>query len=330
MACIENRGPYQFRVKIKRKGFPPQSKTFESHDEAVRWAREIENEIDRGVFVSRKEAESTTLAEALDRYLSEYGDAYRHRDKYESFVRQIKKHSVSFMFLATIKGKDLAEYIRERQADGVGPQAITHEINLISRVFEIASSDWGMESLSNPAKRVNKPKLPKGRTRRLEGDEEKRLLEAAGINLRPIIQFALETAMRRSEIASLTWDNIDLKRRFAHIPETKNDEARSVPLSRKAIVILKSITRRLRGPVFGWKSPSVITKHFGRAVQEAGIEDLRFHDLRHEAISRLFEDTDLDVMEIKTISGHKTLQMLARYSHLRTHRLADRLDGAKR
>ncbi|WP_028587468.1 integrase [Desulfocurvus vexinensis] len=329
MACIEKRGPYQFRVKIKRKGFPPQSKTFEAYDDAVKWAREVESEIDRGVFVSRREAESTTLQEALERFELEYLDNYKTPRKVRSRIRQITNRPISSKHLAAIRGKDLAEHIRLRQDEGAGAQTITHEINLISRIYGIASTDWGMESLHNPAKRVNKPKLPPGRSRRLEVKEEEQLLQAADERLKPVILFALETAMRRSEIAELSWDRVDLKQRFIHLPMTKNGEARSVPLSRSAIEILKSIPRNIQGEVFGL-SANWITKLFHRASTGAGLPDLRFHDLRHEAISRLFENTDLDVMEIKTISGHKTLQMLARYSHLRAHRLADRLDGVKR
>ncbi|MGE4298941.1 MAG: site-specific integrase [Desulfovibrionaceae bacterium] len=135
--------------------------------------------------------------------------------------------------------------------------------------------------------------------------------------------------MRRTEIATLTWFHVDLERRFVHLPETKNGEARSVPLSPAALDILKRIPRNLKGSVFAL-SPENITRAMVRACKQAGIADLRFHDLRHEATSRFFENTDLDLMEIKAITGHKSMQMLARYSHLRAHRLAERLAGRQR
>jgi integrase len=137
--------------------------------------------------------------------------------------------------------------------------------------------------------------------------------------------------MRREEIASLTWNNVDLKKRCALLPKTKNGEARTIPLSPSAISILQEVqgNNQNNESVFGISS-GAITQAMERARKLAKIENLTFHDLRHEAISRLFENTDLDVMEIKMISGHKTLQMLARYTHLRTARLADRLAGAKR
>jgi integrase len=193
-----------------------------------------------------------------------------------------------------------------------------------------------MESLSNPVKRARKPKLNGGRTRRLqpaqgeEGkSEEERLLDACGDKFRPIVQFAIETAMRRSEIANLTWANIDLKGRTAYLSETKNMTERTVPLSPAAIGILSGIPRRITGSVFGM-SENAITLAMRRAREQAGLTDLTFHDLRHEATSRLFENTDLDILEIAEITGHKNLQMLKRYTHLRSERLADRLAGLKR
>lgn len=147
--------------------------------------------------------------------------------------------------------------------------------------------------------------------------------------LKPIILFALETAMRRGEIALMRWKDVDLKLRYVHLPKTKNGEARSVPLSPAALDILKGIPRQIDGDVFTLH-PDTISKGFRTAADEAGLNDLRFHDLRHEATSRLFENTDLDFMEVKGITGHKSLQMLSRYSHLRAHKLADRLAGEKR
>ncbi|MFO7761826.1 MAG: tyrosine-type recombinase/integrase [Desulfobia sp.] len=332
MAAIKKRGPYQWQARIRRKGWPVQTKTFSSKADAQAWAREIENEMDRRVFISRKEAENTTLEEALQRYREEYIPRLAQPKTEYNRVRQILRHDISSQFLATIRTIDINDYIKFREKE-VRPKTIRLELSLLSRLFEVAASDWGMESLGNPVKRATKPKLPKGRERRLKEAEEEKLLEHCFSRLRPVILFALETAMRRGEIAELTWENVDLKRRKAHLPATKNGEARDVPLSSPALTILKELipdkTVPISGNVFGI-SKDRITHGFWETCQKAGIEDLRFHDLRHEATSRLFENTDLDVMEIRAITGHKNMQMLARYSHLRTHRLADRLDGAKR
>lgn len=136
--------------------------------------------------------------------------------------------------------------------------------------------------------------------------------------------------MRRGEIASLQWKNVHINSRYVYLPETKNSEARTVPLSTTALDILNRLSHPEReGCVFGMTADQ-ITDAMKRVRKKAELNNIRFHDLRHEATSRFFENTDLDVMEIKAITGHKTLQMLSRDTHLRTARLADRLNGAKR
>ena len=332
MASIKKRGPNQWQARVRRKGWPLQIKTFDSKADAQAWARQMESEMDRGVWISRSEAENTTLEEALDRYAQEYIPRLSHPGREHSRVKQIKQYPLAARMLASIRTTDINEYIKSRKKS-VGAKTINLELALLSRLFNVAAADWGMESLRNPVERATKPKTPRGRERRLGGKEEEKLLETCSANLRSIIQFALETAMRREEIASLRWEQVDFKQRVVYLSETKNGESRCVPLSPKAIEILQSMlpenVTSIYGNVFNRNSDS-ISKAFSRACKRANIEDLRFHDLRHEATSRLFENTDLDVMEIRSITGHKSMQMLARYSHLRTHRLADRLAGKSR
>jgi integrase len=179
----------------------------------------------------------------------------------------------------------------------------------------------------NPIAAVRKPKIGNNRRdRRLQGDEEKRLLSACreyGEPLPSIVTIALETGMRRGEIAGLLWQHVHLDRRVIHIPETKNGESRDVPLSSHAVSVLKALPRNINGQVFNMRADS-ITQAFSRACKRAGIEDLRFHDLRHEATSRFFE-MGLNPMQVAAITGHKTLQMLHRYTHLRAEDLAKML-----
>jgi integrase len=329
MATITDRGKLQWRARVRRKGYPIVGKTFETKADAEKWARQIESEMDRGIFVSRTEAEKTTLSEALERYKDEYVPKLSHFDKILSRVNLLQKRDLSTRFLASIRGKDIADFIKEREREGVSANTIRLDLATLSKLFDIASKDWGMESLNNPVQKVNKPKLPSGRTRRLEGEEEIKLLQACSPSFSYVIRFALETAMRREEISSLTWDNVDLTKRSAFLPKTKNGEARSIPLSPVAISILREIDKRDTGLIFNM-SDIGITHAMIKACKKAEIENLHFHGLRHEATSRFFENTDLDIMEIRAITGHKTLQMLVRYTHLRTARLADRLAGMKR
>jgi integrase len=166
---------------------------------------------------------------------------------------------------------------------------------------------------------IRRPKHNKSRERRLSVEEESRLmleLETKTRNpwMRPIVIFAIETGMRRSEILSLTWEYVDLQRRVARLVDTKNGEGRSVPLTLKATSLLLSMPRSIDGRVFATTAEAVKLS-FQRAVVRSQIDDLHFHDLRHEAVSRLFEK-GLNVMEVSSVSGHKTLQMLKRYTHL--------------
>jgi integrase len=348
MASIRKRGLYQWEVRIRKKGQSTTCKTFETRADAERWAREIESEMDRGIYISRGEAESTTLGEALDRYIDEHIPKLASPHRAKTMVLALKRRDLASKYLAAIRGKDIADFIKERGAEGASGNTIRLDLAVISKLYNLAIRDWGMESLQNPVSKVSKPKIPKGRERRLEGDEETRLLASTTPEMQNIIKLALETAMRLGELASLTWSNIDLERRTATLYKTKNGETRTAPLSPKALKILQSLKNEARGEdkgegedkeqtqgqgkgerIFTLTSPTITMKMI-KACKVAGISGLTFHDLRHEATSRLFEDTDLDLMEIRAITGHKTLQMLARYSHLRMGRLADRLAGAKR
>ncbi|MDR1657842.1 MAG: site-specific integrase [Deltaproteobacteria bacterium] len=338
MASIRKRGKLQWEARIRRKGMPVTCKTFETKFEAEKWAREIEAEMDRGVFVSRSEAESTTLSEALERYIVEYIPKLAHADKSERMARALQRRALAPKCLAAIRSKDIADFIRERESEEVSANTIRLDMALLSRLFNVAIGNWGMESLVNPVGRVAKPKLAPGRERRLEPGEEERLLAVATPELQTLIKLALETAMRREELVTLTWRQIDLGRRVVSLgaANAKNSEARSIPLSPRAIEILRALQAEQStglpaqgGRLFPFH-PDAVTKAMARACKFAGIEGLHFHDLRHEATSRLFENTDLDIMEIRSITGHKSLQMLARYTHLRTDRLADRLAGMKR
>ncbi len=329
MASIRKRGASQWEARVRKRGWPFTCKTFATKYDATKWARGIESEMDRGIFVSRVEAESTTLSEALERYIEEHAPKLSDSMREEDRARAIQRRPLASRFMATIKAKDIAAFIKVRQDEGVGPNTIRLDLVLLSKFFEIAATDWGMESLANPVKRANKPKLPAGRSRRLEDDEEERLLPVCDPRFALVVRFALETAMSSEEIATMDWTQVDLKNRSVLLPRTKNGEARTVPLSPAALGILKSFPRVLAGPVFRMNKDQ-ITRHMVNATKKAEIEDFTFHDLRHEAVSRLFENTDLDVIEILASSGHKSMQMLARYSHLRTRRLSDRLAGKGR
>ena len=321
MATFDKRGDLQWRARVRRRGYPVQSETFNNRAEAEAWARQLESEMERGVFVSRTEAENTSLDEALKRYAEEITPRKRGAARETYRINQFRRHPLARRYLATIRGKDIAGYIREREEQGAGGNVIRLDLALLSHLFETCRSAWGMESLVNPVPLVKsaRPKLPPGRNRRLQPGEEARLLAACSPMLAPAVRFALETAMRRSEIAELRWEHVNIKVCTVRLASTKNGEARTVPLSSTARDLLRALPHRLDGSVFGLRAKT-ITEAFEWAAQKAGIGDLTFHDLRHEATSRLFEK-GLNPMQAAAITGHKTLQMLKRYTHLRAEDL---------
>lgn len=323
MASINKRGPYQWQVKIRRKGYPQQSKTFESEDEAKKWARMIESEMDRGVFVCQAEAEKTTLEEALKRYKKEITPDKKGKKQEESRINVLSRSSLAPRYLASIRGTDIAKY-RDERLENRSPITVNNELILLSHLYTVARKEWGMEGLRNPVTDIRKPKQPSGRDRRLQPGEEEKLLKHALPNLKPMIVIALETAMRLGELVTLRWENVRLAKRIAYLPETKNGAARTVPLSTRAIAEFKALPRRIDGRIFGYSTNYSGSHAFSSLVKKLGIKDLRFHDLRHEATSRLFE-IGLNPMEVASITGHKTLQMLKRYTHLRAEDLAEKL-----
>jgi len=314
-----------WQAQIIRRGHPSLYRTFDTKAQAEAWARQIESEIDRGVFVDRSEAESTPLAELIDRYAREVTPRKKSANSELSRLKTLKS-VLGHLRFAALQGKHVATYRDKRLQEGAAAATVNKELNTLSHLVDTAIRDWGIYVPANPVKLVSRPTDARGRDRRLEAGEEEQLLEAArnyGEPLPSIICFALETGMRRGEIAAMRWEHIDVKARVVLVPETKTDTPRRVPLSKRAVAVLEGLPRRLDGQVWGMRADS-ITQAFDRVCQRTGLNDLRFHDLRHEATSRLFE-RGLNTMQVAAITGHKTLEMLKRYTHLRAEDLAELL-----
>ncbi|MDD2860280.1 MAG: site-specific integrase [Acidiphilium sp.] len=328
---------------VRRRGFPSQSKTFDTFREAEIWAATIESEIGRGAFVDRTSSTSTTLKELLERYRTEItplkrGAAQGAAQEIHKFTALLD-HTISRLKVSDITGPAIAKYRDDRLAVGRAPATVNRELNLLSHVFTIAQKEWGIHfGQGNPVALIRRPIGDHKRDRRLSPDEEVKLLEAAhrvesdpgAIRIADLIVIAIDTAMRRGEIMKIEWKHVNLTARTIHIPHTKTDQPRTIPLTLRARDTLAALPGERIGPIWGMVHEASISRAFAKAARRAGLEDLRFHDLRHEAVSRLFENTDLDAMEISRISGHKTFAMLSRYTHLRADRLVARLDGARR
>ncbi len=326
MATLTKRGEGQWQANVRKKGCPVQSKTFSTKVMAATWARNVESEMERGIFLSTSIAETTTLSELIDRYLKEV--APTKKSEVDIRVRgKLRKESLGKRVLATITPLTVKEY-RDERLETVKGDTVRKEVSLLGRILKLAQREWDIYlPRENPVDSISMPPKGKGRDRRLQPNEETELLKAAkeygGFIEDIIIILALETGARRDETANLHWENINFTKRTAILKDTKNTDDREVPLSKKAIDVIKRQPRHINGLVFPIRGDS-ITKAFGRVCKNAKLEDLRFHDLRHEATSRFFEK-GFEAMEVKAITGHKDLAMLKRYTHLKAEDLAKEL-----
>lgn len=332
MASITKRAE-KWLARVRKAGYPPVNRTFDSRREAQLWADSVELAMDRGEWSphdleTEVSAKRMALGEALDQFYQQFIKRKREDPRPEFLrIERLKKSSLAKFRLSTLRKQHVSAYVQER-LNAVGPDTVRLELALLSKLYSFAISDWGMETLVNPVKGITKPKPSPGRERRLAPGEGGAMIAILNDRYAAVMCWALETAMRRAEIARLQWEDIDFTRRRAIVRKGKNGTRRTVPLSRIALQILELLPHR-SGSVFGVSADN-ISQEWIRGRDQAGIEGLHFHDLRHEAISRLFENTDLDLMEIRVISGHESLSMLARYTHLRAANLAERLDGVPR
>lgn len=304
-------------MQVRRKGHKTIGRTFNTKSEGERWALQIESGMGIGTYIDNRETLSTSLHQCLERYASEVVPLKKGAKRDADRVKFWQREQLAIKGIGTIKQADVAAWRDARIASGLSGSTVTKDLALLSHVFTIAIKEWGFP-LTNPVTLIRKPKAAKGRERRFEAGEEERILACCNAELRAFVIIAVETAMRRGEIHSLrrSW----IKGRVAYLPDTKNGSSRAVPLSTKALEALASLPLRIDGKLWEFE-PDSYTRGFERACRLAGIDNFKLHDLRHEATSRLFEK-GLDVMQVKSITGHKSLQMLSRYTHLKADELA--------
>ncbi|MBN8775237.1 MAG: tyrosine-type recombinase/integrase [Thiomonas sp.] len=347
MAFFEQR-KNGWRAQIRRKGMPSISRTFDLLADAQVWAREVERELQRGnAAVLRDDAGKTTLAQVAERYAVTVLPGKRaHSGK---TYLQAAASRFGPLFLSAIRAVDVAAWRDELLAEGLSAQSVIHHLNALSGLFSFAEKELSIAlPAGNPVRGIRKPAKPRGRDRRLTAGELDYLLRAARAararigGLPQVITLAVESSMRLGELLGLEWSRVDLARRTAHLVDTKNGESRTVALSSAAVAALQSLPRRIDGRVFGWAASDSFEKTWTRCKSVArrlyeadcsaqGVKpdpaflaDLRFHDLRHEATSRLFEK-GLGVMEVASMTGHKSLSMLKRYTHIEAEKLAQKL-----
>jgi len=336
MATIRKRHG-RWQVQIRRKGSRSISKSFLGKSDALRWAREQERAVDLGDVLQSIKAKAPTLfSHVVDRYEAEV--IPRKRSPSDRFHLRPIRAAAGFKTTRELAPGDLAAF-RDARLNKVSPSTVRREMILFLSVMSVANREWGERFQLDSFKAVKKPAAARGRERRVEVDEWSPLFDAIHKNRNPLIsrvvRFAVATGLRRGEILSLKWRNIDLKNRVCFLPMTKNGHPRQAPLSSSAIEILieQRDATRLTGEVLEIQPPSevvfpvsanAVRLAWSRALLKAGIRDLRFHDLRHEAISQFFE-RGLTVVEVGLISGHRDVRMLHRYVQLRAADVAKKI-----
>jgi len=315
----------KFQAQVRREGVTPVYKTFTNKKDAVVWVRGIEARIDAGeTNVALPKA--TSLADLITRYSQEITPLKKGRDTEQRRLSRLLRDPITATPLSKLTSAKLAEFRDRRINDGV--RAAQYDLILIKHCIKIARLEWGVPMPSNPVDAVRVPNGIKRRERRLRDGEYEALMQAAksckNTLIWPMVDFAIETGMRRSEILSLRWENLSDHERLAALPDTKNGSKRDVPLTQKAAQVIAGLPAH-KVNIFP-TSDYAVRHAWDRLVKRAGIEDLRFHDLRHEAVSRFFE-MGLSVPEVALISGHKDYRMLAHYTHMTAVNVLNKLDA---
>jgi integrase len=335
MASIEKRtgsdGTTGYRVKVRLRGYPTQSATFERRTDARKWAQSTEVAIRERRHFKQAEAKKHTVADMVERFLRSVlphkskSSAYKYSQQLRWWRDQIGSYTLADASPALIgERRDmLARTINQRGTVNT-PATVNRYLAALSVAFSIAVNEWGWLD-DSPMRKVSKLKEPRGRVRYLSDNERERLLTACrkseSEDLYVAVVLALSTGARRMEIWGMRWPQVDFNRQTITLHDTKNGERRVLPLAGHAFELMRqrAKVRRLDSDlVFPGKKkalPIDLRTPFETALQRAGIDDFRWHDLRHSTASYLAMN-GATLAEIAEVLGHKTLAMVKRYAHL--------------
>ncbi len=316
MASIQKRirkdGTSSYRVEVRIKGQPPARATFTRLTDAKRWAQQTEAAIRERRYFRVAEAEKHTLAELIDRYLKDYARTKNDRQRLLWWREQLGYCLLADLTPARItEGRDR---LRNRS-----PATVNRYLSALSHALTIATRDYGWLD-DSPMRKVTRMKEPRGRVRFLSDDERERLLQACldeDPKLYLFVVLLLSTGMRHGEAMGLKWQDVDLVAGRITLHDTKNGERRVAPLVGKARELLRehAKVRPIESPLVFHAVKNRFRTPWEKALKRAGIEDFRFHDLRHTAASYLAMN-GATMAEIAEVLGHKTLAMVKRYAHL--------------
>ena len=304
-------------AQIRRKGHDTICRTFDTKAEAERWANGVESKMGEGRYEDTREALTTTLSECLTRYETEVTVSKKGAEQERYRIALWLRDDLANKPIGAIRSAEIAKWRDARIASGT----VRLDLALLSNLYTIAIQEWGLPVI-NPVMNIRKPSPGKARDRCLLPGEEDKILGECSPEMRIIVILAIETAMRRGEIIGLRHEMI--AGRVITLPDTKNGTVRKVPLSTRALAALSEMPHTLDRKVFSYTEHGC-TQMFVKYCQRFDIKDLRFHDLRHHALTRMAEN-GLNVIELKAISGHKCIQMLSRYVNININNLAGKLD----
>jgi integrase len=266
------------------------------------------------------------LGEVLDKYLHQITPQKKSSEVETIRIKWLMREPIASVQICRLTPQHIAKF-RDERLRSVSGTTVLKDLALLSHAITIAIREWGLPLSVNPVKQITKPKPNAPRDRRLEAGEEERLLASCSASRNPyfkaLVVVAIETAMRRGEMLRLQRQHINFDAQTAFLPDTKNGFSRTIPLSNRAILQFMNIPLHISGRVFPI-SVTALRSQWRRMITKTGLGDLHLHDLRHEATTRLFEK-GFNIMEVSTITGHRDLQMLKRYTHIRAADLVQRL-----
>lgn len=357
MATLVKTDSGTWKAVIRKAGWPTTAKTFRTKRDAEDWSRRTEDEMVRGAYIQRATADRMTVEVALKRYLAEVVPTKRATSQLADvkrsriLIKHLGKYSLAALnqeLIAKFRDMRLAGEDRRSSSGEPLPRAnntVRLDLALLGHLYTVAIKEWGVGLPSNPVMNIRRPAPGPGRNRRMTSAEEVSLLKAVDSHSNPmlgwIVRIALETGMRTSEIVTLRRSQIEVDRRIVRLLKTKNTHPRTVPLTTSATELFKSALAHPIRPegtdlIFfgepgrqGTRGPYAFDRVWQEIKKKEGLHDFHFHDLRHEAVSR-FVEAGLSDQEVSAISGHKSMQMLKRYTHLRAEDLVARLDGVNR
>lgn len=320
---------YQVRVRVKGQS---RTATFSRLTDAKTWASKTESDLKYGHYVPDTEQLKRTVGDMIDRYLDETLPTKQRNKDQANPIRHLKWWKEQIGGTPLIKAtpdliiEQRTKLLRGKTKRGRArtPATCNRYMVSLSHAFSVACNQWGWLPI-NPVSKIRKLEETRGRTRFLSDQERKDLLKAckksASKAIYPIVVLAISTGARRSEILNLKWVDVDLYRQALVIHDTKNNERRRLPIKGHALQVMKDwakvrrIDTALVFPATNPKNPLEFKKAWANALEAAGINDFRFHDLRHTAASYLAMN-GATLAEIAEILGHKTLAMVKRYAHL--------------